>query len=62
MLIGEKYLSKLREFYDSRFVKILGQHGKSTLLKQAMEEIKARRINEDHIVYINFKNLAFNRL
>lgn len=34
---------------------------KSTLLKQAIEEIKGRRINEDHIVHINFGNLDFSK-
>ena len=65
MLIRERYLSELREFYDSKLIKILvgmRRCGKSTLLKQAIEEIKCRGINEDHIIYINFENLAFNKL
>lgn len=58
MLIREKYLSKIRPFYDQDLIKvILGirRCGKSVILTQIMEELKQNGIKEDHIVFINFE-------
>ena len=65
MLIREQYLSKIREFYNSKLIKILvgiRRCGKSTILRQIIDELRMNGISEDHISYINFENLAFNKL
>ncbi len=65
MLMREQYLSKIREFYDSKLIKILvgiRRCGKSTILRQIIDELRKNGISEDHISYINFENLAFNKL
>lgn len=65
MLIREQYLSKIREFYNSKLIKILvgiRRCGKSTILRQIIDELRKNGISEDHISYINFENLAFNKL
>ena len=43
MLKREKYLSKIRDFYDSDLIKVIigmRRTGKSVLLKQIIEDIK----------------------
>ena len=35
---------------------------KSTILRQIIDELRKNGISEDHISYINFENLAFNKL
>lgn len=63
MLIREKYLSKIREFYDSDLIKIITgirRCGKSVLLKQIMNELKDNGIKEDHIIYINFEDVEYS--
>ena len=65
MLKREIYLSKIRGFYDSDLVKILvgiRRCGKSVILKQIIEEIKDREVQEDHILYINFEFVEFEEL
>lgn len=57
MLKREKYLEKIRDFYDSDLIKILvgiRRCGKSVILEQIMQELKERNVNEDHIIYVNF--------
>ena len=65
MLKREIYLSRIRGFYDSDLVKILvgiRRCGKSVILKQIIEEIKEKGIEEDHILYINFEFVEFEEL
>lgn len=65
MLKRERYLSKIRDFYNSDLVKILvgiRRCGKSVILKQIIEELKERKIREDHIIYINFEFIEFDNL
>ena len=59
MIKREKYLCKIREFYDSDLIKVIigiRRCGKSVLLKQIMEELK---IDDDHIIYINFEDVEY---
>lgn len=64
MLIREKYLSKIRGFYDeTSLIKIIygmRRSGKSVILTQIMDEIKEKGISEDNIIYINFESLRFD--
>ena len=65
MLKREMYLSRIRGFYDSDLVKILvgiRRCGKSVILKQIMNEIKEKGVQEDHILYINFELVEFEEL
>ena len=59
MIIREKYLSKIRPFYDQDLIKVImgiRRCGKSVLLLQIIEELKEKGIPESQIIYINFEN------
>lgn len=61
----ETYLSRIRGFYDSNLVKVLvgiRRCGKSVILNQIVEEIKDKGVNEDHIIFVNFKLVEFEEL
>ena len=66
MLIREDYLSKIRGFYDSDLIKILvgiRRSGKSVILNQIVDELKERkRIDEKHIIFINFEFIEYEEL
>ena len=66
MLLREDYLSKIRGFYDSDLIKILvgiRRCGKSVILNQIIEELKEKRkIDEEHIIFINFEFIEFEEL
>lgn len=65
MLKRENYLSRIRGFYDSDLVKILvgiRRCGKSVILKQIINEIKEKGIEESHIIYINFELVEYEEL
>ncbi len=66
MLLREDYLSKIRGFYDSDLIKILvgiRRCGKSVILNQIIEELKVKRkIDEEHIIFINFEFIEFEEL
>ena len=65
MFKREIYLSRIRGFYDSDLIKILvgiRRCGKSVILKQIMNEIKEKGVQEDHIIYINFELVEFEEL
>ena len=58
MIIREKYLSKIRPFYDQDLIKVImgiRRCGKSVILLQIINELKARGIPESQIIYINFE-------
>ena len=66
MLIRERYLSKIRGFYDSNLVKILvgiRRCGKSVILSQIIDELKrGAHISQDHIIFINFEYIEYEDL
>ncbi len=65
MLKREKYLNQIREFYDSDLIKILvgiRRSGKSVILEQIIDELKFKKIDEQHIIYINFEFIEFEDL
>lgn len=54
----ERYLEKIRPFYDSDYIKVITgirRCGKSELLKQIMQEIQDSGIDKNHIIYIDFE-------
>ena len=66
MLIREKYLNKIRHFYDeTSLIKIiygLRRSGKSVILTQIINEIKQKGIDDNHIIYINFESLDYSHI
>ena len=65
MLKREMYLSRIRGFYDSDLVKILvgiRRCGKSVILEQIVDEIKKRKVDDNHIIYVNFEYVEFEDL
>lgn len=65
MLKREKYLNRIRAFYDSDLIKILvgiRRCGKSVILKQIMDELREKNIDEEHIIYVNFEFVDFENL
>lgn len=59
-----KYLEKIRPYYDKQLIKILiGQRrvGKSFLLRQIMDEIRARD-TEANIIFIDKEKYEFNQI
>lgn len=65
MLKREIYLSRIRGFYDSDLIKILvgiRRCGKSVILKQIMEELKEKGVNQENIIYVNFELIEYEKL
>ncbi len=66
MLVRENYLSKIRGFYDSDLIKILvgiRRCGKSVILTQIIDELKKqKKIQDDHIIFINFEYIEYEDL
>ena len=66
MLKRKHYLDKIRDFYNvNSLIKILcglRRSGKSVILEQIIEEIRASGINDDHIIYINFESLDYSNI
>ncbi len=65
MLKREIYLSRIRGFYDSDLIKILvgiRRCGKSVILKQIIQELREKGIDEKHIIYVNFELIEFEEL
>ena len=62
MVIRERYLKLIRPFYNQDLIKVLigiRRSGKSVILKQIIDELKANGVNDDHIIYINFEDYDF---
>ena len=59
MLIREKYLSRIRPFYDVDLIKVIigiRRCGKSVVLLQIIDELKNKGVNSSQIIYINFED------
>lgn len=63
MILREKYINKIRPFYESDLIKIITgirRCGKSVILNQVMEEVKKISNN---VIYLNFEDkLTLNRI
>lgn len=58
MIIREKYLSKIRPFYDMDLIKVITgirRCGKSVILKQIINELENKGVEKEQIIYINFE-------
>jgi len=65
MLVRENYLRQIRGFYNSDLVKILvgiRRCGKSVILEQIIDELKQKKIKNDHIININFEFVEYEDL
>ncbi len=65
MIKREIYLSRIRPFYESEMVKVITgirRCGKSTIMRQIIEEIKAKGIDESHIIYVNFEDYKYRKI
>ena len=65
MIIRERYLERIRPFYDSEMVKVLTgirRCGKSTIMRQIIDELKRRNIDTEHIIYINFEDYKYRKI
>lgn len=54
----EQYLSKIRPFYDSEYIKAITgirRCGKSILMEQIVDEIKSNGVADDHIIIFNLE-------
>ena len=63
MIIREKYLSKIRPFYDVDLIKVITgirRSGKSVILTQIIDEIKNKKVDDNHIIYINFESKEYS--
>lgn len=61
----EKYLSKIRPFYDLDIIKILigsRRSGKSKILELIMNELLEKGINKDNIITMNFEDLSYEEI
>ena len=57
----ENYLNKIRGFYDdNEMIKVITgvrRCGKSSLILSIIEELKAKGVNEDNIIYIDLDSM-----
>ena len=64
MVIRERYLKKIRPFYNQDVIKVLigiRRSGKSVILSQIADELKNEGIDDNHIIYINFEDLDYEK-
>ena len=65
MIKREIYLKRIRPFYGSEMVKVITgirRCGKSTIMRQIIEEIQENGVEEDHIIYINFEDYKYRKI
>lgn len=65
MVKRELYLKRIRPFYQSEMVKVITgirRCGKSTIMRQIIEEIQAEGTDENHIIYVNFEDYKYRKI
>lgn len=65
MVKREIYLKRIRPFYESEMVKVITgirRCGKSTIMRQIIDEIKENGIREDYIIYVNFEDYKYRKI
>lgn len=61
MLIRQKYLKRIRPYYDSELIKVITgirRCGKSTILKQIIQEIKKTIRDNERIIFFDLEDYA----
>lgn len=65
MVKREMYLERIRPFYHSEMVKVITgirRCGKSTIMKQMIQELKDQDIPDNKIIYLNFEDYKYRML
>lgn len=65
MIVRERYMQPVRDFMDKPVVKIITgmrRSGKSGLLELTRQELLARSVNGQNIIFINFESLRYEAL
>ena len=65
MIVRERYMQPVRDFMDKPVVKIITgmrRSGKSGLLELTRQELLARSVNDQNIIFINFESLRYEAL
>ncbi|AVM68180.1 ATPase [Lachnospiraceae bacterium oral taxon 500] len=65
MIVRERYMQPVRDFMDKPVVKIITgmrRSGKSSLLELTRQELLARSVNDQNIIFINFESLRYEAL
>ena len=61
----ERYLEKIRRFYDSNLIKVLTgvrRCGKSVLLFQIQAELFDWGVPANHVIYLNLEDAAYAKI
>ncbi|MFI3260474.1 MAG: ATP-binding protein [bacterium] len=62
MAVRQRYLEKIKPFYNNNNIKVLlgiRRGGKSSILMQIIDDLKGLNIEESRIIYINFEHNNF---
>lgn len=65
MVIRELYLNRIRPFYESELIKVITgirRCGKSTIMRQIIDELLVHRVDVEQIIYINFEDYKYREL
>ena len=65
MIKRDLYIRQLKEFIDKPFIKVITgirRSGKSGILMLLREELLARGVAEENIIYINFESFQFSEI
>ena len=65
MIIRQHYINKIKPFIGTDLVKVLTgirRCGKSVMLNQLMDTVRALGVSDENIVYINFENMSNSHL
>lgn len=65
MIKREIYLNRIRPFYESEMVKVITgirRCGKSTIMRQIIDEIRKNGVEENYIIYINFEDYKYRKI
>ena len=65
MVKRELYLKRIRPFYQSEMIKVLTgirRCGKSTIIKQIIQELRENDVPDNRIIYINFEDYQYRKL
>ena len=65
MIKREIYLNRIRPFYESEMVKVITgirRCGKSTIMRQIIDEIRENGVGENYIIYINFEDYKYRKI
>ena len=65
MIIRQHYINKIKPFIGTDLVKVLTgirRCGKSVMLNQLMDTVRASGVSDEKIIYINFENMSNSHL